>query len=100
MTESRSKSWKIVDHLLNPKRNWILVVLPALALFGPMLLAGRSLFWGTPMLQFIPWREFALETINNGHFPLWNPALGMGAPLIANYHSAVVYTPTWVLSLI
>lgn len=99
MTESRSKSWKIVDHLLNPKRNWILVVLPALALFGPMLLAGRSLFWGTPMLQFIPWREFALETINNGHFPLWNPALGMGAPLIANYQSAVFYPPNWVLLL-
>ena len=99
MTDPRAMRWKIAAALMHPKKNWILVVLPALVLFGPMLITGRSLFWGTPILQFVPWREFALETIRNGHFPLWNPGLGMGAPLIANYQSAVFYPPNWVLLL-
>jgi hypothetical protein len=78
---------------------YLLVSLGALLLFGPMLLSGRVLFWGTPLLQFVPWREFALETLLQGHLPLWNPELGMGAPLLANYQSALLYPPNWILGL-
>ncbi len=76
---------------------WISIVLGPVALLGPALLRGEVLFWGTPVLQFVPWREFALQSIRQGHMPLWNPLLGMGAPLVANYQSALFYPPNWLL---
>lgn len=85
---------RVVDRL-----EWLVLVGPAL-LLGPGLLQGNVLFWGTPLLQFIPWRTFALESLRGGHLPLWNPLVGMGAPLLANYQSAVFYPPSallWIL---
>ncbi len=67
-----------------------------MALFGPMLARGAVLFWGTPLLQFVPWRTAALRALASGHLPLWNPLLGMGAPLLANYQVGVFY-PAHVL---
>lgn len=58
------------------------------------------MFWGTPSTQFIPWWQTAWETILEGHLPLWNPGLGMGAPLLANYQSALLYPPTWIYFLL
>ncbi len=81
-----------------------LVVLPlvgaVVALFGGILLGGQALFWGTPALQFIPWWSWAWETLLSGHLPLWNPLVGMGAPLVANYQSALFYPPYWNLFLL
>lgn len=68
---------------------------PAL-LFGPMLLRGEALYWGTVMLQFVPWRAWAAEMIGRGALPLWNPLVGAGAPLLANHQSALLYPPTWL----
>jgi hypothetical protein len=79
---------------------WVLVVLSPIILFGPILISGETLFWGTPIMQFVPWREFAIDSLLHGHFPLWNPWLGMGAPLIANYQSAIFYPPNWILPII
>ncbi len=70
------------------------------ALFVPMLITGKVLFWGTPALQFIPWRAFGWEEIiRSGQMPLWNPLVGMGAPLAANYQSAFFYPPNWIEGL-
>jgi len=78
---------------------WILIVIGPILLFGPMLVRGEVLYWGTPMLQFVPWHQFALEVLKTGHLPLWNPLLGMGAPLLANYQSALLYPPNLLLFL-
>ena len=75
---------------------WLVALGPVL-LLGPGLLQGRVLFWGTPLLQFLPWRTYALSVLRQGHLPLWNPLLGMGAPLLANYQSALVYPPHLLL---
>jgi len=76
---------------------WLpLVAGPALT-FGPALIQGRALFWGAPLLQFTPWRAAAKQVLLSGHFPLWNPWLGLGAPLLANYQSALLYPPNWIL---
>jgi hypothetical protein len=71
------------------------IVVAPIILFSPLLFTGKSLFWGTPSTQFVPWWEFAWNTILEGGFPLWNPWVGMGAPLIANYQSALFYPPYW-----
>jgi hypothetical protein len=79
-----------------------LVRLPYIVFFAapvvillPVLIPGKALFWGTPMLQFIPWRALAWEILQSGNLPSWNPLVGMGAPLIANYQSALFYPPNW-----
>ena len=59
----------------------------------------EALFWGTVFYQFYPWRQFALQMLSQGKLPLWNPYLGNGTPLLANYQSAVFYPPNW-LSLV
>lgn len=78
------------------KTPYVFLWLTPLALMAPAWAAGKALFWGTPLLQFIPWWTFAWETLLAGHLPLWNPYVGMGAPLLANYQSALFYPGSWV----
>jgi hypothetical protein len=73
-------------------------ILP-LILFAGSIFRWEALYWGTPGLQFIPWRWFIWDSLVNGTFPLWNPLNGMGAPLIANYQTALFYPPGWILYL-
>lgn len=86
---------KLIDRL-----PWVLVILGPSLLFGQMLIRGEVLFWGTPLLQFVPWRQFAFQTLRQGYLPLWNPLLGMGAPLMANYQTALLYPPNFLILLI
>ena len=67
-----------------------IVSLP-LALFWSVLFGGRVLYWGTPFLQFYEWRQLVVDAYRAGHFPLWNEALGCGAPLLANLQAAALY---------
>lgn len=73
-----------------------LLVLVLLALFH-RLLSGHTLFWGLPALQFYPWRHFAFKQIAVGRLPTWNPYVGAGAPLLANYQTGVFYPPHWLI---
>jgi hypothetical protein len=70
----------------------VLLALP-LILYAPFLLGGRVLYWGIYLLQLYPWRQLAVEQIQAGHWPLWNPYLGAGAPLAANLQTAAFYPP-------
>ncbi|MGB2962630.1 MAG: hypothetical protein WBB69_01450 [Anaerolineales bacterium] len=72
------------------------IFLAPIILFSPVLFTGKALFWGTSSTQFVPWWEFAWSTILDGNLPLWNPWVGMGAPLAANYQSALFYPPYWI----
>ncbi|MGQ9626845.1 MAG: YfhO family protein [Anaerolineae bacterium] len=77
------------------KRWWPLAFIFSLPviLFWQLIFADRVLYWGTPILQFHPWRYLGLEMIRAGHLPLWNHCLGNGAPLAANLQSAFFYPP-------
>lgn len=68
-----------------------------LLLFAPTIFSGQALIWGTPSLQFIPWRILAWDQLQQGIWPFWNPYNGMGAPLLANYQLALYYPPSWPL---
>jgi hypothetical protein len=72
------------------------VLLGPFILLSPVWLAGKALFWGTPYLQFLPWWNYAWESLRAGYLPLWNSQLGMGAPLVGNYQSALFYPPVWL----
>lgn len=47
-----------------------------------------NLFWH--------WLRFAISSIEQGQFPLWNPYLFSGVPFIANPQPALFYPPTWL----
>ncbi|MBI3362844.1 MAG: hypothetical protein HY023_17215 [Chloroflexi bacterium] len=81
---------------LGPHWPHIVILLSPLILFWRLLVTGRVIFWGLPLLQFYPWRWLALQQIRAGQWPLWNPYLGNGAPLLANYQTAVFYPPNWL----
>ena len=68
----------------------VIIILP-LFLFWPLIFGGKVLYWGTPLLQFYPWRKLAVDMIRSGRVPLWNHYLGNGTPLAANLQSAVFY---------
>ena len=76
------------------------VIIGSLVIFSPFLFFGKVFFWGTPSLQFVPWWSWAWKSIGQGIVPLWNPYLGMGSPLIANYQSALFYPPNWLSGLL
>lgn len=76
------------------------VLLAPFVLYAGHIFGGKALFWGTPSLQFIPWWDWAWEIIRQGGIPLWNPWVGMGAPLAANYQSAIFYPPHWIYFLL
>ena len=63
----------------------------SLALLWRPLFAGEAFFWGTPLLQFVPWQQMASTMWRAGHLPLWNPLVGCGAPLAANHQTAAFY---------
>jgi hypothetical protein len=85
------------------QRPWLVaipLILAPFLLLSPVYLAGKALYWGTPILQFVPWRMWAWETLLSGHLPLWNPLLGTGMPLLANYQSGFFYPPNWLYFLL
>lgn len=75
-------------------RRWgipvLLIILP-LILYWPLVFGGETVYWGTPLLQFWPWRTFAAEELRAGRLPLWNPYAGNGGPLLADHQSAILY---------
>lgn len=96
MDRNKLKMISIKKALKDPR---IFLILGPLILLSPVYLAGKALFWGTVSTQFVPWWEFAWQSILTGQLPLWNPLLGMGAPLAANYQTALFYPLTWVYFL-
>ena len=56
------------------------------------LLAGRYILFERDLgPYFIPPRFFWVESIKNGHFPLWNPYQFSGHPFFANPQHAILY---------
>ncbi len=96
---SKSEETRLGVIRFRPYLPWLISLAGPVLLLAPMILRGQALFWGTPLLQFVPWREYALQSLREGYLPLWNPNVGMGAPLLANYQSALLYPPNFLLAL-
>ncbi|MCL5428667.1 MAG: YfhO family protein [Chloroflexi bacterium] len=84
---------QVLDIVRSPR---VLILVAPFVLMAPVWLTGHALYWGTPSTQFVPWWWQAWQTLRSGELPLWNPLVGMGAPLLANYQSALLYPPTWI----
>ncbi len=74
----------------------LFILLFTLVVMNHRLLLGESFYWGLPSLQFHPWRMVAFDQLREGILPLWNSFNGAGAPLFANYQSALLYPLNWL----
>jgi hypothetical protein len=46
--------------------------------------------------QMLPWRQAVREAVAQGRFPLWNPYVLAGEPLLAVQQPAVLHPTTWI----
>ena len=79
----------------------VVLALLCLAFFWdvPSLPADRIVLGDDATNQFVHWLHFAVSSIRQGQFPLWNPYLYSGLPLVANPQPALFYPPTWMALL-
>ena len=99
MGETRTRgNWPGLSSLGLEVWDFGFVIFPLALLWRP-LFGGEAFFWGTPLLQFVPWQRMSAAMWRAGHLPLWNPLVGCGAPLAANYQTAAFY-PLGVLALL
>ena len=89
-------------------RRVFLVALPPLALW--LLLFGRFLFAGVGIapaerdgdffLFAYPLADVAFEMLGQGTWPLWNPFIDCGVPLLVSVQQGVLYPPNWLHLLV
>ena len=71
------------------------IPLLVLLFFNQMAFSNLILARGDVFLYFYPYWAAAAEALQNGRFPLWNPHLFMGAPLLANSQVGFFYPLNW-----
>jgi Bacterial membrane protein YfhO len=62
----------------------------------PRVLEGWTLGQRDLRLVFLPQVDAIARCVARGAWPVWDPLLGFGQPLLANPANQVLYPPTWV----
>lgn len=68
-------------------------------LLFPRALAGWTLAQRDLRLVFLAQVDAFVRSISSGAWPVWDPLLGFGQPLLANPANQVLYPPTWIALL-
>lgn len=76
------------------------LLLVPLALFGIPELFGRVFLDGDNFLQNFPLRVLVGRDLQHGVFPLWNPFLFSGTPLLAGFNAGAAYPATWLTAIL
>lgn len=74
-----------------------LLAIFVMALYARLLFTNRVLAGGDIQLYFYAYWEYVAATLREGRLPFWNPYLFLGAPLLANPQTAVLYPLHWPL---
>jgi hypothetical protein len=73
------------------------VVVLTLIFFWKLIFTNLILVGVDSFLYFYPYKAYIAQALRLGRLPLWNPHLFMGAPLLANMQTAVLYPLHWPL---
>lgn len=58
---------------------------------------GREVFYlHDVQYYFYPYHKLVVDTIREGHLPLWNPHAFSGIPLLGDGQTAIFYPPNWI----
>jgi hypothetical protein len=77
-----------------------LLGLLVLWLFRGALFGGGVFYRRDIHLVWHPQIETFVRSVSLGSWPLWNPSLGFGRPLLADPSAQVLYPPTWLNLLV
>jgi hypothetical protein len=77
----------------------VLIALPAV-IFGLPALLGHAVLPGDDLTQNLPLRMLAGREIRAGHFPLYDPYIWSGAPLLAGWNAGAAYPLTWLFAIL
>jgi hypothetical protein len=91
----------------NRARLWSAAAWPVLLLvivvgfFWKLLLTNQYTWLDSPdyAYQVLPWYQFQAGEWHQGRFPLWDPYLWGGQPLVGQLITGAVYPPNWLLFL-
>jgi hypothetical protein len=73
----------------------LLVAALALLFFRKLIFTNLILVGLDSFLYFYPYKAYVAQSLRAAHLPLWNPYLFMGAPLLANMQTAILYPLHW-----
>lgn len=76
---------------------WLVATAVAVALtmlFWEPLWQGGTLIGGDTFSYYFPQKTFLSDSLKRGEFPLWNPLVGAGYPIVAESQTGVLYPPT------
>jgi hypothetical protein len=76
---------------------WLAVLAISIAmtvLFWGPLWQGETLIGGDTFSYYFPQKTFLSDSLQRGEFPLWNPLVGAGYPIVAESQTGVLYPPT------
>src|SRR6185369_1201001 len=83
--------------LLEKDVHWVvLLLLLNLAFFGDALFTDKTFFVRDVSFFHYPLKKLVTEAYSRGEWPLWNPYIQLGQPLLANPNSMAFY-PTQIL---
>ncbi len=72
------------------------LVTAALLLFAEPIFLDRGFFYRDLYLQWHPQAEAFVRSVASGSWPVWNPYVSFGRPLLANPNSQALYPWTWL----
>jgi hypothetical protein len=67
-----------------------------IVLFPNALLRGEVFYYRDLHLQWVVQMEAFVRSIAAGSWPVWNPYVSFGQPLLANPNNQILYPPTWL----
>src|SRR5512133_994816 len=88
----------------NHHRDWkwpLALFLIVVCFYWKITLTDQYTWLDSPDLanQVLPWFQFQAGELHRGHFPLWDPHLQGGQPLLGQAQAGAAYPPNWLLFL-
>ncbi|HXY38561.1 MAG TPA: hypothetical protein VEQ10_02775, partial [Vicinamibacteria bacterium] len=96
----RSGTPGAASHVRDAGAALVAVTAVTLLLFPGLVFQGRVLFDRDLALMWQPQVESFVHMVTQGSWPLWDPYVSFGRPLLANPNAQVLYPPTWLNLLV
>lgn len=94
---SSNPSDNLIHRILKTDAFWvILLVLLNVGFFSDALFTNKTFFVRDVSFFHYPLKRLVTEAYSEGHWPLWNPYIQLGQPLLANPNAMALY-PTQIL---
>ncbi len=77
----------------------VALVVPVVVFGAPQLFGGTYLT-GDNFIQNLPMRALVGTDIDHGAWPLWNPYLFSGTPLLGGFNAGAAYPATWLTAVL